>query len=178
MKLSIDDLSTDRQWRSATGYSKEKFFKLLAAFEPIYNQKMGEPIEAVKAKCPGESALKTCEELLLFTLFSLKSGLTYDNLGFVSGMDGSNAKRNQDFGISILKEALQSAGVAPKREFVSLEEFQQHFADSDTLIIDGTEQRIERPQEAGSQKANYSGKKKLTPLKRPSLQRKTRSSAS
>lgn len=178
MKLSIEDLSTDRQWRSATGYSKEKFFKLLEVFEPIYIQKMGDPIEAVKARSPGESAIKTCEELLLFTLFSLKSGLTYDNLGFVTGMDGSNAKRNQDFGLCILKETLKVAGVAPKREFASLEEFQQAFEGCDTVIIDGTEQRIERPQEPASQKDNYSGKKKLTPLKRPSLQRKTRSSAS
>ena len=178
MKISIDDLTTDRQWRSATGYSKEKFFKLLDVFEPIYTQRMGDPIEVVKAKSPGESSIKSCEELLLFTLFSLKSGLTYDNLGFVTGMDGSNAKRNQDFGLSLLKEALQAAGVAPKREFGSLEEFQKVFADCDTVIIDGTEQRIERPQEPVSQKDNYSGKKKLTPLKRPSLQRKTRSSAS
>lgn len=178
MKLSIEDLTTERQWRSATGYNKEKFFKLLAAFEPIYNAKMGEPIESVKAKCPGTSTLTSCEELLLFTLFSLKAGLTYDNLGFVTGMDGSNAKRNQDFGLSILKEALRAAGVAPKREFASVEEFQQHFKDCDEVIIDGTEQRIERPQAPVSQKANYSGKKKLTPLKRPSLQRKTRSSAS
>lgn len=166
MKLSIDDLTTERQWRSATGYTKEKFLKLLATFEPIYIEKMGEPIEVIKAKSPGSSSINSCKELLLFTLFSLKAGLTYDNLGFVTGMDGSNAKRNQDFGISILKEALQAAGVAPKREFGSLEEFQQHFKDCDTLLIDGTEQRFERPKNNEEQKQGFSGKKKLTPLKR------------
>lgn len=174
MKISINDLNTERQWRSATGYTKEKFLNLLAAFEPIYIKKMGEPIENIKAKCPGQSSIKTCEELLLFTLFSLKAGLTYDNLGFVTGMDGSNAKRNQDFGLSILKEALQSAGVAPKREFASVQEFESHFAEFESLIIDGTEQRTERPQETSYQKDNYSGKKKLTPLKRRSFQRKTK----
>ena len=92
MKLSIEDLSTDRQWCSAIGYSKEKFLKLLSAFQPIYNPKIGETIETVKAKCPGETAIKACEELLLFALFSLKSGLTYDNLGFVAGMDQCFAK--------------------------------------------------------------------------------------
>ena len=75
MKLSIDELKTDRQWRAATGYSKDKFLKLLEHFEPIYIRIQGESIEAVKAKSPRESAIKTCEELLLFTLFSLKSGL-------------------------------------------------------------------------------------------------------
>lgn len=169
MKLSIDDLTTERQWRSATGYTKEKFLKLLAAFEPIYIERMGEPIEVIKAKSPGSSSINSCEELLLFTLFSLKAGLTYDNLGFVAGMDGSNAKRNQDFGLSILKEALEAAGVAPKREFASLQEFQGHFADCETLLIDGTEQRFERPKDNADQKSNYSGKKKLIPLKRRSF---------
>ena len=178
MKISIDDLKTERQWRSATGYTEEKFRKLLAVFEPIYIRKMGEAIEVIKAKSPRESAIKTCEDLLFFTLFSLKSGLTYDNLGLVTGMDGSNAKRNQDLGVSFLKETLQAAEVAPKREFASVEEFQELFKDAEALIIDGTEQRVERPQDEGSQKANYSGKKKLTPLKRPSFPRKTRSSAS
>lgn len=178
MKISIDDLKTERQWRSATGYTEEKFRKLLAFFEPIYINKMGESIESIKAKSPRESAIKTCEDLLFFTLFSLKSGLTYDNLGLVTGMDGSNAKRNQELGVSLLKETLQEANVAPKREFASVEEFQELFGDAEALIIDGTEQRVERPQDEGSQKANYSGKKKLTPLKRPSFQRKTRSSAS
>jgi len=166
MKLSIDELTTERQWRSATGYTKEKFLNLLASFEPVYIEKMGESIESIKAKSPGTSSINSCEELLLFTLFSLKAGLTYDNLGFVTGMDGSNAKRNQDFGISILKEALQAAGVAPKREFGSLEEFQQHFDNCDTLLIDGTEQRFERPKNNEEQKQGFSGKKKLTPLKR------------
>ncbi|PKL75460.1 MAG: hypothetical protein CVV27_15230 [Candidatus Melainabacteria bacterium HGW-Melainabacteria-1] len=178
MKISIDDLKTERQWRSVTGYTEAKFRKLLAFFEPIYTHKMGEAIESIKAKSPRESAIKTCEDLLFFTLFSLKSGLTYDNLGLVTGMDGSNAKRNQDLGISLLKETLQAAEVAPKREFASVDEFQELFKDAESLIIDGTEQRVERPQEEVSQKANYSGKKKLTPLKRPSFPRKTRSSAS
>lgn len=174
MKLSTNELTTERQWRSATGYTREKFLKLLAVFEPVYTKTMGEPIESVKAKSPGSSSINSCEELLLFTLFSLKSGLTYDNLGFVTGMDGSNAKRNQDFGLSILREALEVAGVAPKREFDSLEEFEVHFADCDTLLIDGTEQRFERPKNNTDQKENYSGKKKLTPLKRRSFQQKIR----
>lgn len=178
MKLSVDELNTERQWRAATGYDQERFYRLLAIFDVIYARNYGESIEAVRAKSPMACVIQNCEELLLFTLFSLKSGLTYDNLGWVTGMDGSTAKRNQDLGLSILKEALQEAGVAPKRGFTSVEEFQQHFEGFDTVIIDGTEQRIERPQDPNSQKENYSGKKKLTPLKRPSLQQKTRSSAS
>ena len=174
MKLSIVNLKTERQWRSATGFTEEKFRKLLQVFESVYLKDQGETLEEKKAKCPGESAIETCEELLLFTLFSLKSGLTYDNLGFVTGMDGSNAKRNQELGVHLLKEALKESGVAPKREFQSVEEFQAHFANTETLIFDGTEQRIERPQDPNGQKENYSGKKKLIPLRRSSSRAKIR----
>lgn len=177
MKISIDDLKTERQWRSATGYPEDKFRKLLPYFEQVYLETIGESFEAFRAKSPRDSAIKSSEDLLLFTLFSLKSGLTYDNLGLVTGMNGSNAKRNQELGIRILKQALQVAGFAPKREFGSVEEFHQHFEGHNTLLIDGTELRIERPQEKVSQKEKYSGKKKLTPLKQRSLRPRTRSSA-
>lgn len=86
--------------------------------------------------------------------------LTYDLLGFVTGMDASNAKRNQDLGVSILQSMLSAQGYAPVRSFNSVAEFEESFRKYDTLIIDGTEQRIQRPSEEGSQKDNYSGKKK------------------
>lgn len=176
MKISIDDLKTERQWRSATGLTESKFRVLLGLLEQTYLKKQGETMADKQARCPGESAIQSCEDLLLFTLLSLKAGLTYDLLGLMTGMDGSNAKRNQDFGVSLLKSALRESDFAPKREFESVEAFETYFAEMDSLILDGTEQRVERPQKQDSQKANYSGKKKLTPLKRSSFRAKTRGS--
>jgi hypothetical protein len=49
------------------------------------------------------------EELLFFTLFSLKAGFTYDLSGFVSGMDAANAKRNQQLGLDVLQHTLSAA---------------------------------------------------------------------
>ena len=178
MKISIDDLKTKRQWRSATGLKKEHFCKLLVIFEQSYLKIQGESITEKQTRCPGQSVVQSYEDLLLFTLLSLKAGLTYDLLGLMTGMDGSNAKRNQDLGLSVLKAALRETGDAPQREFKSVEAFQTYFAELDTLILDGTEQRIERPQLPNSQKANYSGKKKLTPLKRSSFRLKTGESTS
>ena len=66
------------------------------------------------------------EELLLYTLFSLKSGLTYDLLGFVTGIDASNAQRNQKTGVEILKKTLASKGKLPKRNFVNVKDFEAH----------------------------------------------------
>lgn len=160
MKLSVKELKTERHWRSATGYDEKRFWELLRLFEKTHLKLFGKTVEQRKADGPKESNLKTAEELLLFTLFSLKSGLTYDLLGLVTGMDRSNAKRNQDMGISILKSMLYEYDYAPARSFESVEEFQKYFQEYDTLIIDAEEQPIQRPSNEDSQKENYSGKKK------------------
>lgn len=160
MRINISDLKTERQWRSSTGYDEGRFRELLKLFEAAYLKINGRSIEKVKSEGPMESKVKTYEDLLFFTLFSLKSGLTYDLLGLVTGMDASNAKRNQQIGISLLKEALSSGGYAPKREFKDVEEFKEFFKDSDSIIIDGTEQRMQRPKDTEKQKDSYSGKKK------------------
>ncbi len=86
--------------------------------------------------------------------------MTYDLLGFVTGMDASNAKRNQDTGISILMSMLSDNGYSPMRTFESVAEYENFFREYDTIIIDGEEQPIQRPSEEDSQKDNYSGKKK------------------
>lgn len=160
MNITTKDLTTERKWRSATGYDQKRFSKLLSLFEETYFLKFGKTILERKADGPKESVIKSAEELLLFTLFSFKSGLTYDLLGFVTGMDASNAKRNQDTGISILMSMLSNSGYAPMRTFESVAEFENFFREYDTIIIDGQEQPIQRPSEEDSQKDNYSGKKK------------------
>lgn len=110
--------------------------------------------------------LSSEEELLLFTLFSLKAGLTYDLLGVVCGMDAANAKRNQDLGLRVLEQALKEADCLPKREFRDAAEFAAYLEKEDTLIFDGTEQRMQRPCDQEVQKAHYSGKKSATRPKR------------
>lgn len=163
MKLSVTDLKTDRQWRSATGLDKKRFCLLLSFFEKAYLEIYNQSLQERQSECPDTPHLNTYEDLLLFTLFSLKSGLTYDLLGLVTGMDGSTAKRSQDLGLSVLQHALLMTGHAPKREFKSPEEFQDYFQRHKTVIIDATEQRTKRPCEQQYQKEMYSGKKNPTP---------------
>ena len=162
MKISTKDLTTERRWRSATGYDKERFSKLLSVFEETHLKLFGKTVPERESESPKESVIKTAEDLLLFTLFSLKCGLTYDLLGLVIGLDASNAKRNQEKGITILKSMLKDKGYAPVRSFNNVEEFKKHFRQYDTLIIDGEEQAIQRPTDEYFQKENYSGKKKGT----------------
>ncbi len=136
MKLSTADLRTERQWRSATGLEQKRFAKLLLLFEQGYQNLFNQSIEERQSECSGEPHLNTYEDLLLFTLLSLKSGLTYDLLGIVTGMDGSNAKRNHDLGVSILQQTLQLSGYKPKREFSNTEEFRKYFENHKVIIID------------------------------------------
>lgn len=165
MHLSISSLTTERKWRAVTGLTQARFERLLGHFSRAYTRLFDLQIAERDLFALHESVVKTEEELLLFTLFSLKSGLTYDLLGFVSGVDASNAKRYQDRGIAVLQEALSASGHLPKREFASVAEFEAYFRQQEVLFVDGTEQRTQRPQDHEAQKAQYSGKKKRIRLK-------------
>ena len=85
--------------------------------------------------------------------------MTYYLLGLVGGRDGSNAKRNQELGITVLQEALEQTGHAPKREFATVAEFEAYFQEHETLLVDETEQRKQPPGNKEMQKDYYSGKK-------------------
>ena len=131
-------------------------------FQESYEKIYGKTIQERTSESPNNPTITSYSDLLFFTLFSLKSGLTYDLLGYVSGIDGSNAKRNQTMGIKILKDSLSKIGVSPKRTFDSPQDFKTYFEEHKTLILDATEQRVQRPQDNDVQKTFYSGKKKPT----------------
>jgi hypothetical protein len=166
MKLQISELKTDRQWRAATGFDQPRFEKLLARFGKSYISLFGRTVVDRHAGLEITPHLASEEELLLFTLFSLKAGLTYDLLGLVCGMDASNAKRNQELGLKVLEHSLRDANCLPKREFKDVAEFIAYLEKEDTLIFDGTEQRMQRPCEQEAQADHYSGKKSVTRPKR------------
>jgi hypothetical protein len=160
MKITTLDLKQDRQWRATLGMSEKQFFILLEYFKKAYFETYKEELAKRKVDVNIEYCIKNEEELLLFTLFSFKSGLTYDVLGFVCGMNGSNAKRNQGIGLEILIRTLTGLGVMPKRKLLTVEDFERFFKQEKDLILDATEQRIQRPSDYEQQKETYSGKKK------------------
>lgn len=162
MKLQISDLDTDREWSAATGCTKTQFEKLLVLFAQSYLELYGRPVAERQAEIEVIPSLSSEEELLFFTLFSLKVGLTYDVLGFVSGMDRSNAKRNQTLGLKVLEHALEAAQCLPRRKFKDAAEFAEYFKQEETLIFDGVEQRMQRPSDDAAQRDSYSGKKSVT----------------
>lgn len=111
----------EREWRATTGMDEGRLLVLLSLFEEAYRAEFGRLIRQRVTDSPEELTFITCKSLLFFTLFSLKSGLTYDLLGFVFKLDVSNAKRNQVLGLRVLKRALADADLLPKREFTSVE---------------------------------------------------------
>jgi len=164
MNISCKGLKLDRQWRSAIGMNKERFFQLLSAFKKNYSSYYGDELNFHLVGNKSVYCIKNEEDLLLFTLFSLKSGLTYDVLGFVCGMNGSNAKRNQIVGLDILQLTLDELDHMPRRSFTDVSDFEGFFSKEEALIIDATEQRKQRPIEKEKQKEYYSGKKKIIRL--------------
>lgn len=162
MKLQVADLTTDRQWSAATGFTRVQFAQLLVLFTQSYFDLYGQSVAQRHAEIEVTPNLSSEEELLFFTLFSLKAGLTYDLLGFVSGMDASNAKRNQQLGLDVLERTLAAAACLPRRAFKDAAEFSAYLQNETTVIIDGLEQRMQRPTDDEAQRDFYSGKKSAT----------------
>lgn len=163
MKISTVDLKQERQWRAATGVNEKQFYQLLKLFKQAYLDTYKETLAKRKVEVNIDYCIDNEEELLLFTLFSLKAGLTYDVLGFVCGMNASNAKRNQTIGLAILEKTLAGLNMMPKRKLLTVEDFETFFKEEKPLILDATEQRIQRPVDSARQKDTYSGKKKPIP---------------
>lgn len=162
MKITTSDLKQDRQWRAMLGVSEVQFMALLPRFATAYFTHYQSTLSDRKVDTNVEYCIHNEEELLLFTLFSLKAGLTYDVLGVVCGMSASNAQRNQAIGLNILSRTLAELGHMPKRKLLTVKELEVLFRDEDSLIIDATEQTIQRPGDKQMQKDAYSGKKNAT----------------
>ncbi len=163
MAISYKDVRHERQWKASTGLSKEQFFKLVKLFGQAYEMLFGESMEERQSNSTARSTFKTYADLLFFTLYSVKSGLTYDLLGLTFGLDGANAYQNQALGLRVLQSALEKGGYLPKRTYQSVEEFKEHWSGEDEIIMDVTEQRRQRPGNQEEQKEDYSGKKNRIP---------------
>ena len=162
MAISYKSIKSSRQWSATAGMKEEKFFKLVPHFASAYKNLFGQEIHERQKNTTIEAHFQNYEDLLFFLLFSLKCGLTYDALGLVFGMGGSNAKANQAIGLAILKITLRNISMAPTREFENLGEFKKLISSDEPIIIDGTEHRTQRPVNKDVRKERFSGKKKIS----------------
>lgn len=159
MKTRHTELRNDRQWKSATGLSQAKFEHLAELFKHEYKSLFGRSKQENLAESPKTPQIETEEDLLFLLLFSLKTGMTEDVLGLVFGIERSTFSKNRAIALRVLSSALYKLNLMPKREFASLQEFEKHLEGHPEIIIDGTEHRVQRPENQEDQKDCYSGKK-------------------
>jgi hypothetical protein len=163
MSLSLAQLKTDRDWRSATGVSQAKFTELLALFVKTYRSVYEVDISEHQVNLKKEFVFDTYEDLLFYVLFCLKNPTIYDVRGLIFGLSASTADYNFEKGLALLEKALNAH--MPARQFESLTAFLDWVQQHPVLTIDVTEVRIQRPKDQQRQKDTYSGKKSIIPIK-------------
>ena len=157
MSLSLGQLKTDRDWRSATGLSQAKFTELLVVFVKTYKTVYEVDISEHQVNLKKEFVFDTYEDLMFYVLFCLKTPTIYDVRGLIFGLPASTADYNFEKGLALLEKALHAH--MPARKFESLTAFLDWVQQHPVLTIDVTEVRIQRPKDQQRQKDTYSGKK-------------------
>ena len=105
--MTYQGITTDRQFKSATGYSKNNFKVLLSDFENTYQEEYGQSYEEyVRNNVTESPKLQTLESCLFFTLFQMKNDMLWDSLGFVFSMSGTSAHDNFKKYASLLARTL------------------------------------------------------------------------
>ena len=102
-------ITSARQFKDATSYSKSDFLKLLAAYEKTYIEKNGKSYEKyleenVLLETP---KIKTLGDALFFVLFKLKNDMIWGSFGLVFGMSESSAHRNFNLFFELLESTLE-----------------------------------------------------------------------
>lgn len=160
MSSDYRTIRSDRQWSSLTRLTQKQFEKLVPLFGQAYKNRYACSIQDRHANSYHTPTFATYEELLFFGLVALKTGMTYDNLSFFFNLTRSAAFNNLRTVVEVLEELLEEKGHMPLRSVDSLEELQQLLAAHPKLLVDVSEQRIERPGDEYEQQTDYSGKKK------------------
>jgi hypothetical protein len=134
--------------RRLTGLDIKDFKKLVSKARPEWERQVVLP-----KKLPGRAyELGSMENHILLMLIYYKFYINYDFLGLIFGVDASTANR----AVMRIEPILSKISHFEKKRNSNKD-------DLSTLIIDVTEQRIERP--IKNQKVYYSGKKKSHTLK-------------
>ena len=155
-------LENDRLLRALTGLNRKAFDELCEVFGAVYQETLQrDPKLRQRARGGGRKArLQSMEAKLFFILFYFKGYPTFDVLGLLFDLERGRSNRWVHRLQGILETALDKKMVLPERKIESIEQFLERFPEVKTVIVDGTERPVQRPQEKDKRKAHYSGKKK------------------
>ena len=148
-------LSDYRTCQAAIGLTGKAFKKLL----PVFEESLIECTPEKSYRGGRPDRLKTTQEKLFFILYFLKNYPTYDVLGIQFGLHRSCAYRKVTRYLKALSIALRESGSIPA---TSIAELNKRLKEINLVIVDGTEQRKNRPKDHKKQKDYYSGKKNTT----------------
>jgi hypothetical protein len=173
--LSYDELSRRPDaFPCVTGLMRAEFEALLARFTRAERDaRAGSALTRVGGKprvnAPGGGRPygRAAADRLLMALFWLRAYPTYELLGFFFGLHKRNAQLNVRAALEVLDglDGFPSDRPDPERKKARTAADVMAAFPAVCLIVDATEQRIERPQGEGAQKPYYSGKKKAHTLK-------------
>lgn len=129
------------------GVSVSQFETILIKIDPLWQRKV-----IGRYKRPGRDYKLDVADMVLMLLLYYRSYISQEFVGYLFGIDDSRVCRI----LQKLEPLLAKVMALPNKKYLSQEEVE-------SLIIDATEQPIERPKK--TQKPYYSGKKKRHTLK-------------
>lgn len=168
--------------KSLIGTAVAEFDKFYVEFERAHIERLqsstktrGDKKKRQRGVGAGRKHKYDLRDRLLMTLFWLKAYTTYELLGFFYDLNKTNIEDNLNLILDTLVSMTSFNFERPKadrKKLSSVEEIMDAFPDV-RLIIDGKEQRVERPKNKKDkdgnvqdrQKPYYSGKKKAHTLK-------------
>lgn len=154
-----------RELLAATGLKQDEIETLLSAFGEAYQaqypaqQTMTGQARQRRQGAGNKGKLRHLEDKLLFILIYEKTYPLQTMLGLQFGISQGRVNEWIHRLTPILQQALTSLGMTPARDGQAVHSSQLAIQDGADLVIDGTERRRQRPQEAQAQRDHYSGKK-------------------
>lgn len=174
MRLLNQALKSDRFMRAMTGVRIKEFQQLV---EETNNDWLGlkqartRSTEDLKRRRGGgrKEVFQTCEEQLFLVLFWMRSYPTLLMLEILFGSDEVTNWRIVHRMTPLLSVSRLSVSQPGRKRIRSMEELKEAFPDIheaiEEMLVDGTEQRIQRPQDKRRNKKYRSGKKKAHTVK-------------
>jgi len=154
-----------------TGLSVAQFEMLCEAVEKL-RQEREELRERRRALEGGRKAKLSLESRVLVVLLYYRLYLTQMLLGYLFDLDNSNVSRLVAELRLVLQKVLPvpaqetlSFAKEPKKRISSLGELLEKHPELKEVLVDATEQEIQKPKDKARRKSRYSGKKKRHTLK-------------
>lgn len=147
-----------------TGLTRAEFDDLLVAFKTVSqpNSTVTQQGHARQRKAGGgrKATLQLTEDRLVFILVYMKTYPLQEIMAELFDLDVSNVNAWIHRLLPLLHDALDELGVLPERDAQVVASAQAQRPAGQTVILDGTERRRQRPKTPEKQVLHYSGKKK------------------